>query len=195
MNWIKNSSLLILLVCTLFSCKQNYTPKPHGYFRIDFPDKEYQLCDSIYQFSFEYPVYGKLEPVAHSTYNSSLLNLQFPKYKGTIHLTYIKINNNLDQLIETEWKMVYSKIAQKADHVDDYVVEIPKRNVYGMIYDIKGNAASSALFFVTDSVTNFLRGSLYFYAKPNQDSLAPAIAFFREDIIHLVESIKWKDDK
>ena len=195
MNWIKNSSLLIMLVCILFSCKQSYSPKPHGYFRIDFPVKEYQLCDSIYQFSFEYPTYGKLEPVARPAYNSSLFNLQFPEYKGTIHLTYIEINNNIDQLIETEWKMVYSKIAQRADAVNPREYANPELNVYGTIYDISGNAASSVLFFATDSVKNFLRGSLYFSAKPNQDSLAPVVTFFREDIIHLMESIRWKDDK
>ena len=195
MNWIKNSSLLMILLCILFSCKQNYSPKPHGYYRIDFPDKEYRLYDSICPFVFEYPVYGTLVPDTRPTSDPCWFNIHFPKHKGTIYLTYKEIDSNLDQFIEDNWKMIYTKIAQKADAVDDYVVEIPKRNVYGMIYDIKGNAASSVQFFVTDSVTNFLRGSLYFSAKPNQDSLAPVITFFREDIIHLIESIRWKDDK
>ena len=45
------------------------------------------------------------------------------------------------------------------------------------MYDLKGNTASSLQFFVTDSTRNFLRGSLYFNAEPNKDSLAPVMDF------------------
>ncbi len=184
---------LFVFVCMfLFSCQRNYTPKPHAYFRIDFPEKEYQRYDNICPFTFEYPVYGRLVPDTRPTSEPCWFNIEFPKYKGTIYLTYLKIDDNFDQLIENEWKMVYSKIAQRADAVEPHEYANPDLKVYGTIYDIKGNAASSALFFVTDSVKNFLRGSLYFAAKPNQDSLAPAVTFFREDIIHLMESIEWK---
>ena len=183
--------LCLLLVITLFSCRQNYVPKPHSYFRIDFPEKEYRLYDSICPFTFEYPVYGS---VAHRPESDCWLNMTFPEYKGTIYLTYSEINNNFDQFIEDNWKMIYSGIAQMADAVVPHEYVNPELNVYGTLYDIKGNAASSTLFFVTDSVRNFLRGSLYFYIKrPNQDSLAPVINFFREDIITLMESVRWKN--
>jgi hypothetical protein len=46
---------------------------------------------------------------------------------------------------------------------------------------------------VTDSTKHYLRGSLYFDAEPNPDSLAPVVEFFRNDIIHLIETLKWKD--
>ncbi|NOZ45910.1 MAG: gliding motility lipoprotein GldD, partial [Chlorobi bacterium] len=65
-------------------------------------------------------------------------------------------------------------------------------NVYGILYDIKGNAASSINFFVTDSTQHFLRGALYFNSKPNKDSLAPVVDFIRKDIVHLMETFKWK---
>ena len=193
MNRIKNSSLLMVLACMLFSCQQNYSPKPHGYYRIDFPDKEYRLFDSICPFTFEYPVYGTLIPDNRPNSEPYWFNIHFPKYKGTIYLTYKKIDNDFDRFFEDNWKLIYANIAQKADAVYPHEDANPELKVYGTIYDIKGNAASSVQFFVTDSVTNFLRGSLYFWAKPNQDSLAPAITFFREDIIHLMESIRWKD--
>ena len=61
-----------------------------------------------------------------------------------------------------------------------------------MLYDIGGDAASPSQFFVTDSSTNFLRGALYFNAEPNADSIAPSIAFVKEDIEHMLKSLKWK---
>ena len=44
---------------------------------------------------------------------------------------------------------------------------------------------------ITDSTSGFLSGSLYFNVQPNRDSLAPAIDFFREDIVHLINTFEW----
>ncbi len=179
----------------LFSCQQTYTPKPHAYFRIDFPEKEYRSYESACPFMFDYPVYGTVAPDNRPTSEPCWFNIQFPGYKGTIYLTYRKITGNFDEFTEDNWKIIYNKIAQKADAVDPHDYADFGRKVYGTIYDIKGNAASPIQFFVTDSIENFLRGSLYFAVKPNQDSLAPVISFFREDIVCLMESVRWKEEK
>jgi len=194
----KTQQVMFLVACMfLFSCQQTYTPKPNAYFRIDFPEKEYRLYDSNCPFTFEYPVYGTLVPDTRPTSEPCWFNINFPKYKGTIYLSYLEINSNniLDTFIEDNWKMIFGKIAQKADAVDPKDYSNFDHNVYGTLFDINGNAASAVQFYVTDSVKNILRGSLYFYARPNQDSLAPAVAFFREDIVHLMESVRWKDVK
>ena len=190
---MKKNSLWFLIVAflLLFSCSKNYTPKPNAYYRIDFPEREYRIYDSICPLAFEYPVYGNLLHLIPPVSDSCWINIVFPKYNGTIHLTYGKINNNLDWLIEDIWNIVYSKIAKRADAVDDYYIT-REPDIYGVIYEIKGNAASPVQFLVTDSVKYFLKGSLYFSVKPNHDSLAPVINFFREDIIHLIETVKWK---
>ena len=194
---IVHCSLFIVYCLLLFSCQQNYTPKPHTYYRIDFPEKEYRMYDDNCPFTFEYPVYGTLVPDTRPSSEPCWMNINFPKYKGTIYLTYMAIDDNkiFDQLIENEWNMVYSKIAQKASAVNERLYNNPEENVYGMMYNIEGNAASQALFFVTDSVRNWLRGSLYFNARPNHDSLAPVVVFFREDIIALMETVRWKETK
>ncbi len=197
MNGTKNkltAGAIVIVALLLLSCEQSYTPKPHAYYRIDFPEKEYQLFDVADKFSFESPVYGKITNLKDGQ-DGCWLNIQFPKYKGTIHLTYLPIDNNFDIMLEDNWNFIFKKIAQKADGVDPHAYSNPERNVYGIAYDIRGNAASPVQFFVTDSVKNFLRGSLYFATKPNQDSLAPVIAFFREDIALLMESLEWKEGK
>jgi len=187
-------SILVLFVGILvFACQRNYTPKPHSFFRIDFPEKEYRLFDSICPFVFEYPVYGKIvPPYLRVSSDNCLFDIAFPRYKAHIHVTYLEINNNFDIFIEDNWRMIFSRLSQRADAIDEYQVYDPDANVFGLIYNISGNAASHVQFFLTDSVKHFVRGSLYFYNRPNYDSLAPAIEFFREDIIHMAETFSWK---
>ena len=177
----------------LISCGQHYTPKPSSYYRIDFPEKEYRLYDSICPFTFQYPVYGEIVPVTSNVSEEHCwIDIDFPKYKGTIHLTYKEIDDNFDRFIEDNWGIIYKGLAQRAEAVEEHMVFDTESNVFGMIYDISGNAASHVQFFVTDSVNNFLRGSLYFMVRPNADSLAPVVAFFRKDVMRIVESIEWK---
>jgi hypothetical protein len=33
---------------------------------------------------------------------------------------------------------------------------------------------------------------LYFETQPNKDSLASAIHFFQQDVLHLIKTLKWK---
>ncbi|MGY8944436.1 MAG: gliding motility lipoprotein GldD, partial [Flavobacteriales bacterium] len=40
---------------------------------------------------------------------------------------------------------------------------------------------------------HFLVGSLYFYIRPNYDSIMPAAKYVERDVIHLMESLKWRD--
>jgi len=60
-----------------------------------------------------------------------------------------------------------------------------------MFYEIDGNAASQAEFYITDSTKHFLTGSLYFNQRPNFDSIMPAAAYIKKDMRHLMETLKW----
>jgi gliding motility-associated lipoprotein GldD len=68
----------------------------------------------------------------------------------------------------------------------------PEEKVFGLIERVKGSAASPLQFFVTDSTKNFLRGSLYFYALPQPDSIAPALEFLSKDIDRMITTFTWK---
>ena len=72
-----------------------------------------------------------------------------------------------------------------------FFFEDHENRVYGMLYNLKGNTASSWQFYATDSANHFLRGALYFSVNPNKDSLSPAIDFFGKDVIHIMETLKW----
>jgi gliding motility-associated lipoprotein GldD len=183
-------SLLAVAILLCVSCSESQVPKPRGHFRIDLPEKEYLSYDSICPFDFEYPVYGIIESVPGAA-NECWFNIAFPEYRAKIHLSYQPVSGNLGLLTDDAHRLAY-KHSIKADAIEEKIWINEDFNVFGTIYDIEGNAASSAQFFVTDSLNHYLRGSLYFNASPNKDSLAPVIDFFREDIIHLVETLKWK---
>jgi len=166
-------------------------PKPLGYFRIDLPPNAYKLYDTACPYIFEYPVYGRISNDVGQISEPCWLNIEFPQFKATIHVSYKRINNNLESVLKESYDFTYAH-SIKADAITEQPWQNAENKVYGILYDIKGNTASSIQFFVTDSIRNFLRGALYFNAEPDADSLAPVIDFFRKDIVHMVETIKWK---
>jgi gliding motility-associated lipoprotein GldD len=201
MRQLKNSGFLILMaliICTT-GCRKASVPKPIGYFRIDLPKKEYVMFDnqkekkSDLPFSFEYPVYGRLSYEEKNANVPGWLNIEFPFYKAKIYLTYKHIDNNFEGLMEQTYKMNVKNHISKADAIKEHVISNPESKVFGILYDLKGNTASAVQFYVTDSIKHYLRGSLYFAAEPDADSLEPVINFFRGDIIHLIETLKWKN--
>ena len=182
-------SLLLMLLVP--ACQPSFTPKPRGFVRIDFPTREYVKFDSVCPYTFEYPSYGKIKPDTDYITEPYWINIEFPDFKGTIHISYKEVDQNLNDFIEDSRDLTY-KHSIKADAIQETVYTNPELEVHGILYDIKGNAASSIQFYLTDSNEHFLRGSLYFNVQPDKDSLAPVISFFREDIIHMVESFAWK---
>jgi gliding motility-associated lipoprotein GldD len=197
---IKNSLLpIFLLIVVVCSCRQVTVPKPKGYFRIDFPARRYIIFNGsdihgrYLPLSFEYPAYGKITFQTEFESEPGWFDIDFPGYRARIYLTYKDIKNDLENLMDQSYKMDVKNHITKADAINENVISNPEHKVYGILYDLKGSTATAVQFFATDSVKHFFRGSLYFAAEPNPDSLAPSIAFFREDITHMIETLRWKD--
>ena len=186
-------SILILLFVLLSSCDdKQYQPKPRSYFRIDLPEKEYVSLDSMKHYSFEYPIYADITPDHFSPQEKEWVNITFPKYKGTIHISYKSVDNNLNEYLEDSYYMMTKHISH-AIGIRDSVVINPERRVYGLVYFLEGEGVASPLqFYLTDSLNHFMRGSLYFNVRTNNDSLAPVIDFISDDVRHLIETIEWK---
>ena len=185
-------TLTILCLIVLAACNNDYYPKPKGYFRIDLPEKEYIKFDSLYPYSFEYPVYSKVLPDNHPQAEKYWINIIYPQFNGTLYLSYKSIDTNLNKYLEDTRTMVMKHIP-KASSIENQQYQNDISKVYGLTYTIFGVAAASPYqFYLTDSTDHFVRGALYFNAVPNNDSLAPVIAFLKDDINHMIETFKWK---
>lgn len=198
MNKITQMTIKVIIcltfVITMFSrcTEKQYQPRPKGYFRIDFPEKQYVRLDTMRHYSFEYPVYCKITPDYYSIEEKDWVNMEFPSYKGTLHISYKPVNENLGVYLEDSYTMMTKHIS-KAIGIHDSVVVNPDRKVYGLVYFLEGEGVASALqFYLTDSVSNFIRGSLYFNVKTNNDSLSPVIDFITDDVCHLIATLEWK---
>jgi len=189
-----NFVITLILIALFSACENSYTPKPRGYFRIDLPKKSYQKLDSIFPYSFEYPVYSNITNDPYAPNKKDWINLNFPDYNAVLHISYKKVDNNLADYLN-DAHMLVSKHIDKAEAPYDSLIMHPEINVFGLVYKIEGlGTATPYQFYVTDSTNHYLRGALYFNAHPNNDSLAPVIAFLEKDINHLISTMEWKNN-
>ena|SRR3990172_1018001 len=184
-------SLFVYLALGSCGSDNEATPRPPGYFRIDLPKKEYQKFDESCPFRFMYPVYSKVEPDKSTNAEPCWMNINYERFNATLYLSYKTIINNLDSMLEQSRTLAIQH-QQKANAMRESPVMNDSAKVYGLIYEFGGNTASSIQFYLTDSTKNFVRGALYFYARPNSDSLAPVYNFLKEDIYKMIESFEWR---
>ena len=140
--------LIIALSAAFVSCDEGeeiFSPKPRGYFRINFPEKKYRVYDSICPYKFEIPVYAQMKQDKHNGAEPCWLNLEFPKYKATVHLSYKEVNKNIATYLEDSHNFA-NKHQVKATGLDEIAVIRDSAKVYGLVFDIEGNTASSVQF-------------------------------------------------
>lgn len=185
--------LLLSVLMSSASCGNNYSPKPRGYFRIEFPQKAYQKYEGDCPFSFDYPVYAQVVPDRSRDAKPCWLDVNFPQFNGKIHLSYQAITSKeiFNELVEDARTFAF-KHTVKATAIDEGKISYPEKHVYGIYYSISGNTASSVQFFLTDSTKNYLRGALYFNEAPRLDSIKPVLEFVEKDINVFIKSFEWK---
>lgn len=173
----------------MISCKEEAVPKPKSHLRLEYPVATYSSFSNTSgncAFSFDINESSKVKMKQDCS-----IEIQYPKMKATIYLNYKPVNNNIEQLLRDAQKLTYEHVV-KADDIAEQPFINPKHKAYGMFYQVGGNAATNAQFYVTDSTRHFLVGSVYFYAKPNYDSILPATAYIKNDMRKIMETIKWK---
>ncbi len=180
-------NLFLLIIVTAFmSCNEDVLPKPKAYLSLTYPKKSYKKLTLKRPYSFEV-----LKNTTIVNDANNWMTIKYPKLKASIDITYRPVNNNLKELLTEAEKLVF-KHTIKAEEIIPKDFVNPKKRTFGSLYEITGNAASQIQFHITDSTSNFIKGSLYFYAKPNYDSILPAVDYIKEDILHLIETLDWK---
>jgi gliding motility-associated lipoprotein GldD len=189
----KNSSsriFIAILGCILLvsatSCKDDVIPKPSSYLRLDYPMATYANFENNCPFTFEMNADAIIKAEKGCGFT-----ITYPKMKATIYLNYQPVNNDINALLKDAQTLTYKHVI-KADDILEQPYLNPQRKVYGMFYQVDGNAATNSQFYATDSTKHFVQGTVYFYAKPNFDSIMPAASYIKNDMQRLLETIKWK---
>jgi gliding motility-associated lipoprotein GldD len=198
MKYLLQKVFLFFFLLFLVSCNSDYTVgKKRGYFKIDFPEKKYrEFNEPAYPYSFEYPVYSSI--IRDTTFfettpeNPWWINIDFPQFSARVYVSYKEIGKNkFDSLVNDAFKLSYKQHTYKASAIEDSAMVTPN-NIHGMYFTLAGNTATANQFFLTDSTRHFLRGALYFAATPNEDSISIVNDFLKKDLLHLINTLKWK---
>ncbi|MEM8507028.1 MAG: gliding motility lipoprotein GldD [Bacteroidota bacterium] len=179
-------SMSLVCMVLLTACGGNVLPKPKAMLHLEFPEHTYDRYSTTCPYDFE-----KNTIAIPNMEKACGVVLDYPELKAAIYLTYKTVDQDLNTLLTDAQKLSYEHVI-KADNIIEQPFINPADKVYGMFYEVTGNAASQSQFYVTDSTRHFLTGSLYFYVKPNYDSIYPAAIYLQEDIRKIMESLKWK---
>ncbi len=193
-------SLVIFAIIIFFSSSCGNgpapTPRPRGYPRVFFPNREYiQYTNPDCPFTFSYPSYAEIkkdtEFFGEKALNPCWFDIFVSMYNSTVYCSYYPIEgtHSFEKLRDDAFEMAY-KHTTKANSIE----EVPFKNAMGtggFTFNLEGPVASSFMFYITDSTSHFIRGSLYFNTQARPDSLRPAFEFLREDLLKLIDSFDW----
>ena len=116
-------------------------------------------------------------------YNELGINLDLKFNKLNDGLDLINIENDFKMLLETHTKRSNGVLMREYENID--------KLVFGKLYELQGDVASPIQFFLTDSLSNFMQGSVNINSKSKYDSIYPAIQYVKKDISVIFESIYW----
>ncbi len=177
---------LFLVLFVFFGCKNDTLPKPSSQLRLDYKIAKYahfeNACPFVFDINEDAVIKGK---------SDCNFTIHYPKMKATIYLSYKPVKNNINVLLRDAQKLTYEHVIKADDILEQPFINTDNK-VYGMFYHVNGNSATNAQFYVTDSVKHFIDCSVYFYAKPNFDSIMPAASYVKNDMQQLMESLRWK---
>lgn len=180
---------LIALVLGACEGKEKFIPKPPTYLKIDLPDRTYSTYTDTCSFSFRKPSYFSVKSVDKQSCNR---DIELEGLNGTIHLSVIAMDTSLAAYVNYAIDKV-DEHKVKAIAINDTNFINAETRAYGTLFELQGNVATPFQFYVTDSVSRFLSGILYFNARPNYDSIRPVLNFVKEDIYGFMNSIEWND--
>jgi len=197
---MKKLSVILLPVFCFLACQDTSIPlpKPRIYPKVVYPIKDFQNFDNNNcPFSMTIPTYFKFKQDNNKIKNEKKYNCWYDlvcnELNTNIHMSYVPLKNraDLDEMIQDAFEMA-DKHNVKASYRDEIKISNSEKNIYGLVFKIDGPVASPTQFFLTDSTSHFLRGSLYFNDIVNRDSIAPIYDFLEVDISKMIETLEWK---
>lgn len=185
------TTILLVLVILVVSCsdKEMLIPRPIANLRVPFPERSYQTYESTCPYYFDLASYMSVKPI--DSMKSCHIDVDLGQFNGILHLSYVPVENNLADLIAYSLDRVREHQV-KASAIQDSMILNADSRVFGTFFELYGNAATPFQFYFTDSTKHFIKGTVYFNATPNFDSIYPVLQYVKQDLIQLVNSNQWK---
>ena len=174
-----------------WSCETHYLPKPKGYNRIVLPEVSYTQLVSKLPYTFEHSSHARILKDTSWIAEPNWIHIYYPYFDANVQLTYKPINadSSVQDYLNDSFKLT-GKHQIKATAIDEKILFLKNGNI-ATVNELSGEVPSPFQFHITDSITHFLRGALYFKMSTKNDSLAPAIKFIKSDLIHLLNTLEW----
>ena len=192
MNLIRFS--VLILVLGLFAGCDEYVPTPrkHAFPRMDLPTQDERdylpLNLESCPFNFSYPVGGNIEGKMK---DSCVMDINFPAYNLTWHLTYrhIPTSGKPHGVHFEEFRRLIYKHAKKG-RIQEANYQTPAGQ--GRWFEIYGEVGTPAQVFFTDSLQeNLLMISMYYQDATTRDSLQPLTNYMKEELDHAFQTLNW----
>jgi gliding motility-associated lipoprotein GldD len=193
-RWLRNYFPVIF--CFLMACHEEtgYVPKPKGYNRIDLPKVAYQPLQEKHPYFFEYSAHARILKDTFALAEKDWIYLHYPTLGATVQLTYKAVNQDkkkFQEMVNDAFRLT-GKHQIKAQSIEETKIKTSKGKT-AMIFELTGEVPSQFQFYTTDSTTHFFRGALYFKTATKNDSLAPVIEYVKKDLIHLINTLEWRE--
>ena len=191
-------AFVIFTIITIYFTKnlifqQEFNPKPPTYLKVNLPMHHYHNEMVACFLNVSSADIFTLKKVSTDYLGQCAQEIDLGPINGTLYLYYKGFNtrDSLGTLINLSNDMVDDhKI--KADKIDFEQIIDRKRKVYGTFFTFKGNVATNFQFYLTDSVSHFVRAEVLLNCRPNYDSLRPTLDYLKIDLLKFVNTLEWK---
>ena len=187
------SLVALLLTACGSDSSDTYVPKPKAYPRFDLPTPVYTLIEPTHPYQFEY---NKAARILRDTFPNAephWIFINYPAFHASVQLTYKPVWNDVNRLrgmLEDSYKLA-ARHNIKAYAIEQRTIKL-KSGLEASLIDLSGEVPSQVQFVTTDSTNHFLRGALYFNIATRNDSLQPVIQYIRKDVLHLLNTLRWR---
>jgi len=184
-----------LLSLCLVSCDQVHNPKPKGFNRIDLPAHSYRSLPDSLPYAFDFSKHALIKPDSSWLAQRYWIDLYYPAMDANVQVTYKPLFQDPSRLrgISSDAFKLTSKHQIKAESITEQLIHT-KSGLHAVVATLKGEVPSQFQFSVTDSSQHFLRGALYFKTSLKNDSLKPVIDYLKQDMLHMLNTLEFKDD-
>ena len=175
-----------------FSCdEKNYLPREKAFLRLEFKKPIYDT------FSSES---SKLNFIFNNAYTSFEIVsdekkvLRYKDIKIEIVLSDVQLENifSFEESLQNFY-MFLEPHRKKSNQISvkEFISADNKR--FAKVFEMRGPVASPLQFYITDSINNFLFGSMNLTEKSDYDSIYPSIMYVKNDILSIIESVNWEE--